>query len=127
MVALPVPKPTSTSNILDTKPLAATTTNTMYTLIVLVMVQLCAMCTSALAIPSVTAATPRMWDIQRATIFKTPLDTSLKDTHHAAGTESTLPEIIVTPTPSTKIIKSRTPMRLAKAHTPTPGIQCTVM
>jgi hypothetical protein len=99
----------------------------MYTLIALLMVQLCTICTSALAIPSVTLAAPRMWDMQRATIFKTLLDTSLKDTRHVASTESTSPEIIVTSTPSTKLIKSRTPVRLAKAHAPSPGMQCAVM
>jgi hypothetical protein len=99
----------------------------MYILTALVMVQLCAVCTSALAIPSVTAATPRIWDMQRATIFKALVETSLKDTRHVASTESTPPEVIVTPTPSTKLIKSRTPFRLAKAHAPSPGMQCAVM
>jgi hypothetical protein len=104
----------------------------MYILIALAIVQLCAICASTLAIPSITTATPPSWDMQRATTFRTLLDTNLKDTHHVTATESTPPEIVVTPTPSAKLIKPRTSVRLVKYRNhitgvPGSGMQCAVM
>jgi hypothetical protein len=113
---------------LPNPPSTGTTTATMSILLAFILVQLCAMYVSGLAIPPITPTTTLVWDMQRATSFKALVEAA----HHVTATDSNTREIEHTPTPSMFKVSSTTtasPARRSDLITKVPsgGMQCAVM
>tara|TARA_R110002003_G_scaffold171_8_gene13922 strand:- start:4362 stop:4664 length:303 start_codon:yes stop_codon:yes gene_type:complete len=100
----------------------------MSIILTLVLIQLYAMCVSAMVIPVTRPVTNKIWDLQRGLDFNTLYDAALKDS------KPELIEVKNTPSPSTKLVKREKAVRRAKtmhspaiADMPVGGMQCAVM